>query len=228
MAVVTRVRFTGVPGEPNVDSDFLAQPRDTNVWNIVASSANFGVQQIPTDAAYWVNWTLPANGFSLEMKSALGAGPWTSPAITGWEVAGFNHVLLRQSDLPGVNSGYFRLTKRVATQLQVLLPGETNAPGTVTGKIGTPEAQATGIPFDLRINACDPNWHIVTSCVDAVAITSSDTSAWLPSNASLANGTATITGNFFFASSGTWTITATDVTAPAAISPGTSSSIVIP
>ena len=68
---------------------------------IVASSANYGVQQIPTDAAYWVNWTLPANGFSLETKAALGPGVWTSPTMTGWEVAGFHHVLFRQSDLPG-------------------------------------------------------------------------------------------------------------------------------
>ena len=226
MAVVTRVKFTGTPGEPNLDSDFLAQPRDTNVWGIVASSANYGVQQIPTNAAYWVNWTLPANGFSLQTKAALGPGAWTDSAITGWDAAGFHHGLLRSSDLPGSNSGYFRLIKRVATQLQVLLPGETNAPNTTTGKIGTPDPQTAGNPFDLTINMCDATWHIVSSG-DIVAITSSDGSAFLPPNATLVNGSVTITGNFFFGSSGTWTVTATDTTNPA-ISAGTSTAITIP
>ncbi len=222
MAVVTRVKITGTPGEPNVDSDFLAQSRDTNVWGIVASSANYGVQQIPTDAAYWANWTLPANGFTLETKSALGAGFWTSPAITGWEVAGFHHVLLRQSDLPGANAGYFRLTKRVATQLQALLPGETNAPNTTTGKIGTRDPQTTGIPFDVTVNACDATWHIITSCSDTVNITSSDTTAGLPADVPMVNGTITFLAAgfnyFYFGSVGTWTITASDVTTNAVAS----------
>src|ERR1035437_6073187 len=225
MAVVTRVKFTGTPGEPNVDSDFLAQPRDTNVWGIVAVSP-VGVQQIPTNAAYWVNWTLPANSFSLETKAALGPGFWTSPAITGYEQGGVHHGLLLSSDLPGTNSGYFRLTKRVATQLQVMLPGETNAPNTTTGKIGTPSPQTTGITFDLTINACDANWNIASTS-DTVAFTSDDGSAWLPSNTPLVNGTVTIVGNTYFGSSGTWTITATDVTTNA-FSAGTSTPITIP
>jgi hypothetical protein len=228
MDVVTRVKFTGTPGEPNLDSDFLAQPRDTNVWGIVASSP-VGVQQIPTNAAYWVNWTLPANGFSLETKAALGPGFWTSPAITGWDASGFHYGLLLSSDLPGTNSGFFRLTKRVATLLQVLLPGETNAPNTTTGKIGTRDPQVTGFPFDLTVNACDATWHIVPSCSDTVDITSSDPSAYLPTDAPLVNGTITFlgTGNFFsFGSTGTWTITASDVTTNA-VANGVSTPITI-
>jgi hypothetical protein len=226
MAVVTRVKFTGTPGEPNVDSDFLAQPRDTNVWGIVASSP-VGVQQIPTNAAYWLNWTLPANDFSLETKAALGPGFWTSPAITGYDQAGFHHVLLLSSDLPGTSSGYFRLTKRVATQLQVLLPGETNAPNTTTGKIGRPDPQTTVSLIDLVVNACDPTWHIITSCKDTVSITSSDTTAILPPDTALVNGTATIAGRFYFNTAGTWTVTATDVTTNA-VSAGISTPITVP
>jgi hypothetical protein len=226
MAVVTRVKITGTPSEPNLDSDFLAQPRDTNVWGIVASSP-VGVQQIPTNAAYWVNWTLPANGFSLETKAALGPGFWNSPAITGYDQGGFHHGLLLSSDLPGTNSGYFRLTKRVATQLQVLLPGETNAPNTTTGKIGTPDPQTSFAFIDLRINACDPTWHIVTSCNDTVTITSSDTSAGLPPDTALLNGTTTIADIFYFGSPGTWTVTATDVTTNT-VSAGTTTPITVP
>ena len=41
-------------------------------------------------------------------------------------------------------------------RLQVLLPGETAAPGTSSGKTGTPNAQTAGIPFYVTVNACDP------------------------------------------------------------------------
>jgi len=224
MAVVTEIKITGTPGEPNVDSNFLTQPLDTNVWEIIAASPA-GVQQIPTNAAYWVNWTLPYTGFTLQTKAALGSGAWTDSTITGYDGAGFHHDLFTISDLPGSNSGYFRLIKRVGTQLQVLLPGETNAPGTTTGKIGTPQTQTVGNLFNIIINMCDPSWNIVSSS-DTVAITSTDTTAFTPPNTALVNGTVTITDNFFFGQTGTWTITATDVTNPA-ILPGTSTPITI-
>jgi hypothetical protein len=227
MAVITRAKITGTPGQPNLDSNFLGQPLDTNVWAIVASSANYGVQQISDDAAYWVKWTLPAIGFSLETKATLNPGPWTSPTMTGYEVGGVHYDLFRTSDLPGSNSGYFHLIKRVATQLQVLLPGETNAPNTTTGKIGTPAPQTVGNPFDLTVNLCDATWHLVSTST-TVAFTSSDTTAWLPPNATVVNGTVTISGNTYFGSSGTWTITATDVPNPGTIAAGTSSPITIP
>ena len=222
MAVVTEIKITGTPGEPNVDSNFLTQPLDTNVWETIAASP-VGVQQIPTNAVYWLEWTLPASGFNLQTKTALGPGAWTDATITGYDGGGFHHQLLLSSDLPGLNSGFFRLIKRVATQLQVLLPGETNAPGTATGKVGTPLPQTVGNPFDLTINACDSTWHIVNSS-DTVAITSSDTTAWLPANTALVSGTATISANFYFGTAGTWTVTATDQ-GPGTLSPGTSSPV---
>ena len=230
MAVVSEVQITGTPGEPNVDSNFLTQPRDTNVWGIVAVSPA-GVLQVPVDAAYWLKWTLPYTGFGLQTKATLGPGAWTDMTITGFDGAGFHTQLLLNSDLPGTNAGYFRLSKAVASQLQVLLPGETNAPGTVTGKIGTPDPQTAGTPFDLTVNACDATWHIASGCSDTVNITSSDTSAYLPADTALANGTVTFSGTginpFWFQSSGTWTITATDVTTNT-VKSGTSTAITIP
>ena len=118
------------------------------------------------------------------------------------------------------------MVKRVASQLQVLLPGETNAPNTLTGKIGTPAPQTVGVPITLTINARDTTWHI-TPCSDTVAITCSDTSAGFVPNTALVNGTATITDTFYCGSSGTWTVTATDATTNT-ISSGVSSPITIP
>jgi hypothetical protein len=67
----------------------------------------------------------------------------------------------------------------------------------------------------------------VASCNDTVAISSTDTTAGPVPNTALVNGTVTISATFYFGSSGTWTITATDVTNPA-LKPGTSTSITIP
>ena len=226
-AVLSGVKIQG--SVDTLDDNFLTDTAlDTNKWEVVAAYAP-SIQLVPSTPKpmYWVNWTLPANGFSLVSSPSL-TGPWTGSGTTPLALAGGVKVLVTASDLPSASQGYFRMVKRAATQLQVLLPGETNAPGTLTGKIGTPDPHQVSSPYDLRINACDATWNIAATCSDSVAITSSDTSAWLPPNATLANGTVTITGNFFFQSSGTWTVTATDVTPASTVSAGTSTSITIP
>lgn len=77
------------------------------------------------------------------------------------------------------------------TRLQLLLPGETVAPGTVNGKTGTPRAQTAGFPFTVTVRACDAQWNTVTTVTDVVQILSSDQSATLPQPAQLSAGTAT-------------------------------------
>jgi hypothetical protein len=79
------------------------------------------------------------------------------------------------------------------TRLQVLLPGESAAPGTLSGKTGSPQAQVAGIPFSITVRACDAQWYTVTSVTDAVQILSSDQSATLPGVAQLASGSRTFT-----------------------------------
>jgi hypothetical protein len=98
------------------------------------------------------------------------------------------------------------------TRLQVLLPGETAAPGTVTGKLGTPDAQTVGIPFEITVRACDASWNTVGSVTNLVRITSSDESAQLPPDGRLAGGemARTVTLN----AAGTFTITASDQSDP--------------
>ena len=82
------------------------------------------------------------------------------------------------------------------SRLQVLLPGETAAPGTGSGKTGTPRAQVSGIPFDITVRACDNTWNLVTSISNSIQITSSDASATLPQPAQLQSGTRTFTVTF--------------------------------
>ena len=78
-------------------------------------------------------------------------------------------------------------------KLQVLLPGETAAPGTTSGKTGAPIVQTTGVPFDVTVRACDAAWNTVTSITHTVSISSTDVSATLPGPKQLASGVATFT-----------------------------------
>ena len=224
-AVVSRVSIQG--SVDTLDDNFLVDAcLDTNKWQMVAAYGP-SVQLVPATPkpVYWVDWTLPAKGFTLESGPSL-EGPWTESITNQLAFSGAVKCLVTGSCLPGASSGFFRMNKRDNGQLQVLLPGESNAPNTPTGKTGTPNSQTLFNTFDITVNRCDATWHIVPSS-DTVAITSSDTMAGLPPNTALVNGTATISGAFYFSTSGTWTITATDITTTN-VSAGASSPITIP
>ncbi len=112
------------------------------------------------------------------------------------------------SPLASGSSAAFTVVAGTFTKLQVLVPGEIAAPGTVSGKTGTPTAQMAGTPFTVTVNAVDANWNVVAS-TDVVAITSSDPAATLPASAALVAGTRTfgVTLN----TAGSRTVTATDL-----------------
>jgi hypothetical protein len=109
---------------------------------------------------------------------------------------------------------FFRMFTPQFTKLQVLMPGETADPGSVTGKTGTPDQQAAGNPFNVIVNAVDANWNPAPyNSNHTIHITSSDTTATLPINADMSGGTATF--SVTFGTNGTFTVTASDVTNPA-------------
>jgi len=212
-AVVSHAKITGAAGA--IDSDFLAAAPDTNLWRTVATSPN-GVQWVSTTNPIWLSWTLPATGFGPQ-KAASVNGPWSDLELTTYDAGGKRTGLLKDSDLPSVNSGYFRLKKQVASKLQVLLPGETAAPGTPTGKTGTPTPQQAGVPFNIIVNAVDDSWHVVSNVNDTIHLTTTDTFGAMPADAGLISGTYTFTGATLGDAQTppvTHTITATDVTDP--------------
>ena len=100
-----------------------------------------------------------------------------------------------------------------ATKLQILLPGETAAPGTLAGKSGTALAQTAGTPFTVTVNAVDATWNLVNTVTDTVRITSSDVNAILPFDAALVAGTQAF--SVTLKTGGTRTVTASDITDPA-------------
>src|SRR5205814_4927905 len=109
------------------------------------------------------NAVLPSNAalsagsatFSLTLKTAGSRSVTATDATDGTKTASSSTV--------GVNAAGF-------AKLQLLLPGETAAAGTASGKTGSPSAQTAGTAFSVTVNGVDAYWNIV-SAGDTVAIT---------------------------------------------------------
>src|SRR5690606_18214712 len=72
------------------------------------------------------------------------------------------------------------------TKLQILLPGEVAAPGTLTGKTAAlPTDRSSGTAFNVTVNAVDAYWNRVTSITDMIQLTTTDGNATVASNNTL-------------------------------------------
>lgn len=209
VAVVSNAKVTGVTAP--IDDNFLTE-LDANVWELAQNNTG-GVQVLPADAQYWVSWTLPDLGFTLQTSASLAPADWKPFTGTVNTIGSTRRALITSTGAPSANAGFFRLIKRPFTRLQILLPGETAAPGTPTGKTGSPTPQQAGVPFNVIVNAVDDVWQRVTVAPnDEIAITSTDASALLPDNNTLLSGTRTFSVTMY--TEGTYTVTATDITDP--------------
>jgi hypothetical protein len=178
-----------------------------------------------------VTFTAPGSGasgtFAGGVNTAMtdAGGMATSTAFTANNLGGSYTV---SASVPAVvATANFSLTNTAgsATQLQILVPGETAAPGTATGKTGTPNIQYVNGAFNATVNAADQYFNVVSTVTDTVAITSNDPKAILPAAAALANGTGTFSVTLETVSNpATTTLTATDQT-NAGITADTSSPI---
>jgi hypothetical protein len=120
----------------------------------------------------------------------------------GWLLVLFTGCFMAAASLPA----------ETFTRLQLLLPGEVAAPGSGSGKTGTPYVQVTNTPFTVTVRAVDANWNLI-STNDVVRITASGGNASLPADAALVNGTGSF--NVTLATPGFATITAANLTQPA-------------
>ena len=186
---------------------------NSNLWTVVAADPQ-GIIQVPPTAAFWVSWTLPDIGYTLVCGPSLSNPPvsWDSPAgVTPVLIDSRRRALIPQSSLPAGPAGYFALVRRNYTQLQVLLPGETNAPNTISGKIGTPTpvSLSAGGTIVVMVNAVDPYFHIINTSGEIISLSSSDSTATLPAPATLVAGS--LSQSIAFGTNGTYTVSATDV-----------------
>jgi hypothetical protein len=217
-AVVLAAASVSGIGTP-VGDDFMTDlSLDTVTWAILSGDVN-SVQLIPDDpGARWVKWSLPDSGFGLQTTTNVGnPNSWTTLTgpdatvgpLTSFASSGSRFVLV-PSSLQSSNQNYFRLDQQAFTKLQVLMPGETAAPGTLPGKTGSPVPETAGVPFQVTVNAVDYNWTVMANVTDVVHLSSSNATATLDPDTALIAGTATL--NVTFNASGTFTITASDVT----------------
>src|SRR6185503_10568819 len=166
-------------------------------WNSVTTVTDIvGITSSDTNASMPANNALISGTqtFSVTLKTA-GMRTLTSSDLTnGSKTANTSSAIT-------VNASAF-------VKLQLLVPGETAAPGTATGKTGTPTAAGAGTAFNVTVRAVDADWNLVSS-THTVGITSSDPSATLPVNGSLSAGirTVSVTLNTL----GTYTLTASDI-----------------
>ncbi len=196
---------TGKTGTPSAQGagtafDVTVNAVDAN-WNLVTSAngSAYTIRITSSDA----NATLPSNGdlssgdrtFSVTLKTAGSATLTASDVDDATKTASTSPSI-------AVNVGTF-------TKLQILVPGETAAPGSSTGKTGTPSAQSAGRPFNVTVNAVDANWNTITTVTDTVGITSSDANAALPADSALVAGTQTF--SVTMKTAGSRTVTASDV-----------------
>ena len=67
------------------------------------------------------------------------------------------------------------------------MPGESAAPGSTTGKSGSPTAQTAGTSFSVTVRSVDATWNLI-STNDTVHLASTDASATLAANTAMTNG----------------------------------------
>src|SRR5262249_21189995 len=131
-------------------------------WNTVATNATVRITGSDTNAILPANSALGATGFktnfSLTFKTA------GTQTVTATDVNDASKT--NTSSLTTVTAGAF-------AKLQLLVPGETAAPGSTNGKVGIPGVEFSNVPFNVTVNGVDTNWNII-STNDTIRIASSD------------------------------------------------------
>src|SRR5439155_3486964 len=164
-------------------------------WNLINTHDTVAITSSDANAVLPANAALSGGtkAFSVTLKTG------GSATVTASDTTHAGIASNTSTGIP-VNAGGF-------TKLQLLLPGETAAPGTSTGKTGTPLAQTAGTAFSVTVNAVDANWNVVNTVIDTVSLTSSDSNAALPGSAALSAGSQTF--NLTLKTVGNRTLTAT-------------------
>ena len=149
-------------------------------WNLINTNDTVAISSSDANAALPANAALISGtkNFSITFKTA-GSATATASNLT--------HTAISSSTTPSiaVQAGAF-------TKLQLLVPGESAAPGTATGKTGAPVSEQAATAFSVTINAVDANWNLVSNITDTVGISSSDNNATLPSSTALVSGTQSL------------------------------------
>jgi len=203
-----------------------------NLVELVAADREFNVAAT-YGGAKTIAWAGPGGSPSYTTNVSFTNGHSTTTLATTLRKAETVALSATSATSPAIAtaqpSASFGVDPGPAAKLQILLPGEVAAPGTASGKTGTPSAQTSGVAIlnNVRVNAVDADWNVISSAAADVAISSSDVAAAIADdngaadgNVTLAAGSGTESSFTFGTGGGSQTVTATD--AAAALGVGTS------
>jgi hypothetical protein len=213
--VASDFSVTGL-GSADFNDNFVtdAGTLNTGIWEVNAAFSS-SVQLVGPGDPFYVEWSTPAIGYSLDSTTNLSTNSTWSPTTSNPAfVAGiFDAQLISTNDLPPGKSAFFAVVQRTFSQLLILLPGETNAPNTPTGKIGTPapfSLNASGGLLTFTVLAVDSKFYPVSGVSDTLSFSDNDGGTYLAPFA-LANGTGQFTV-YLSQTANSVVITATDTT----------------
>jgi len=191
----------------------------------------FNVDVLGVDADW--NLTVSTDVVHLTSTDANAALPADAPLVSGsatfsviMKTAGSRTVSAEDVTNGAISSGTsaaVTVNPGLLSKLQLLVPGETAAPGTFSGKTGSSTTRTAGTAFNVTVNSVDTYWNLV-STPELISLTSSDSYAGLPVNTNLVGGTATL--SVTLRTAGSSTLTANDESIPSVTS-STSPSMVV-
>lgn len=110
-ATFSRLKISGVATP--IDDTF-ATGFDGATWQVVADDVT-GVVPVGSDVLFWLNWTLPDRGWTLQWAEDLENNFWNDIATSApMNIGGIRRSLVRTTDLPQSFFGnyYFRMIRR--------------------------------------------------------------------------------------------------------------------
>lgn len=93
-----------------ISDNFTAGPLDDTKWTVSAASKSC-VSLITASEPYWVSWTTPSSGFTLQTSATAKPDSWVDSTLTDTLLGTRKRVLIPSSELPGASMGFFRLIK---------------------------------------------------------------------------------------------------------------------
>src|SRR6185369_13676329 len=157
-APADRLVFTTQPGSASAGVPF-------GIQSVLKTQDRFGsFSSAGLSASKLVTVTLSAGSGTLSGTKILDIGTAAGNGTVAFtdlqiDTAGTGKQLTASaSGLSNAVTTSFAVSSAVFSKLQLLVPGETAAPGTASGKTGTPNPQAAGTPFNVTVNAVDATW----------------------------------------------------------------------
>ena len=192
--------ITGIAADQTAGSSFT-------IPALVAADREFNVASTYAGAKT-ISYSGPGGVPSYTTAVGFNAGLLTNTLTTTLTKVETTTIAATDGTVAGVASSGLKVIAGLFAKLQLLVPGEAAAPGSASGKTGTPNAQTATSAFSVIVKAVDANWNLTTNVTDTVSFSSSDAAATLPAPAALAGGTQTVIVTLN--TPGSQTLTATD------------------